>query len=79
MPNSKDDEIVKWPYARSELFAAPDAATIEGHGIRRLARTLNLGRVTAFVGSGASSAYGRTSWLEMLITIQDDTLNRVLK
>lgn len=59
MPNSKDDEIANWPYARSELFAAPDAETIERHGIRHLARTMNLGRVTAFVGSGASSAYGR--------------------
>lgn len=71
-----DDIVHRWPYARGLLLQAPDPKMIEGHAFALLSRALNIGRVTAFVGSGASAAYGRIGWHELLREVQDTVLER---
>src|SRR5687767_10407245 len=62
-----------WPYAYRRLYEVPDLATIEEHAVGH--RTaLNVGRVTAFVGSGVSMAYGRITWADLIATIQKSVL-----
>lgn len=60
-----------WPYATRQLLQMPHPEIVEGHARNLLSRALNIGRLTAFVGSGASMAYGRISWIDMLYTAQE--------
>jgi SIR2-like domain len=70
-------EVLKsWPHAKRQLLQAPMPSTIEHHAIALLSRALHLGRLTAFVGSGASIAYGRISWNDMLYKAQQTVLQK---
>lgn len=71
-----DQKLENWYFARRELFDAPVGNLIEAHAQHRLSRALSVGRLTAFVGSGASMAYGRTSWIDMLVGVQEKVLKR---
>lgn len=63
---TEEERIKRWPFATQPLFLAPDSELIEAHGIALLCRALLGGRITAFVGSGASMAYGRLSWINLI-------------
>lgn len=69
MPVSlQDDPRQGWPYAVQSLFDAPSAELIEDHASALLSKALNTGRTVAFVGAGASMAYGRISWRDLVIS-----------
>ncbi|NOT57505.1 MAG: hypothetical protein HOP18_23110, partial [Deltaproteobacteria bacterium] len=68
--------LLDWPYATRQLLQTPDPEVIEAHARNLLSRALNVGRLTAFVGSGASMAYGRISWIDMLCAAQEAVLER---
>jgi hypothetical protein len=70
------DSLKKWPYAARQLLRMPHPEIVKGHARNLLSRALNVGRLTAFVGSGASMAYGRISWIDMLYTAQQAVLKR---
>lgn len=55
---------------------APYGDLIESHAVALICRALNIGRVTAFVGSGASMAYGRISWNDMIYSVQANAIRR---
>lgn len=63
------------PYKPSELTRE----SIEQRGRLALSRSLNIGRVIGFVGSGATKAYGRPSWNDLVGTaitcVERATLN----
>ena len=60
------ESLKRWPYAVRQLLQTPHPDLIEAHAWNLLSRALNVGRLTAFVGSGASMAYGRISWRDMV-------------
>jgi hypothetical protein len=66
--------LKEWPFAYGRLFDGPRPEVIEAHGIAHLYRALNIGRLTAFVGSGTSLAYGRISWRGLLDVTRDAVL-----
>jgi hypothetical protein len=66
----------RWPYAVRQLFQALKAELIEGHAVALACRALNIGRVTGFVGSSASMAYGRISWNDLVYVAQTAVLQR---
>lgn len=70
------ESLLRWPYATRQLLRLPRPELIEAHARNLLSRALNVGRLTAFVGSGASMAYGRMSWIDMLYTAQQNVLTR---
>jgi tetratricopeptide (TPR) repeat protein len=63
--------LAEWPWAIGPLYEAPHADLIERHAEGHLSRALAIGRVTAFIGSGASAAYGRIGWLELIDAVSD--------
>lgn len=75
---SKPDwtSIRDWPFATDLVLRTPQPDVIESHAIAWLAKGLHTLRLTAFVGSGASTAYGRTSWIDMLYSAQQTVLER---
>jgi hypothetical protein len=66
--------LERWAYAVNQLYQTPAADLIEHHATYLLSRALNIGRLTAFIGSGASMAYGRISWSELIRTAQERVL-----
>jgi tetratricopeptide (TPR) repeat protein len=71
-----EDRVSRWPYAIRPLFQTPNARLIESHAVAHACRSLNIGRLTAFAGSGASMAYGRISWSDMIYVTQMAVLGR---
>lgn len=65
--------IDDWPYTPRYLQATLDPALIAQHGQAMLRRTLNNGRVVAFVSSGVSMAYGRLGWGRLVKSLVDET------
>jgi hypothetical protein len=63
-----------WGEARRLLLDAPTSALIESHAVAFLSRSLNLRPPIAFVGAGASMAYGRISWRDAVIAMQEHVL-----
>ncbi|MDC7788089.1 SIR2 family protein [Rhodoplanes sp. TEM] len=67
-----------WPYNWEAATALLDPRRIEAQGRFFLCRALNTRRLVAFVGAGASMAYGRVSWGELgghVVTGILDTIN----
>lgn len=63
--------IQDWPYVPGYLQATLDPEMIAEHGLALLHRGLNNGRLTCFVGSGVSLAYGRLGWGELVRALAD--------
>jgi tetratricopeptide (TPR) repeat protein len=55
-----------WPYAREFVLDTMDPDLIQRHGELLLSRSINIGRIVAFVGAGVSMSYGRISWRELV-------------
>lgn len=55
-----------WPYAADAALRRLDPKLTEQHAIRILARSLRTQRLVAFVGAGASMAYGRLTWSSLM-------------
>jgi tetratricopeptide (TPR) repeat protein len=53
---------LSWPFAAEHVETSLDVGRIQKHGAARLGRALDIGHVTAFVGSGTSIPYGRLGW-----------------
>jgi hypothetical protein len=62
------DPHLDWMYAAEHVLKTYDWDLIENHAVQLLSRSLNIGRVTAFVGAGTSMAYGRISWKNLVLT-----------
>ena len=62
------EPTLDWPYAWEAAARLLDTDIIETQGEFFLKRGLNIRRLVAFVGSGASMAYGRVSWGELAET-----------
>lgn len=62
--------------ARRLLHSAPTGERIERDARELLSRSLTLRPPIAFVGAGASMAYGRISWRDAVIAMQDHVLQR---
>jgi len=75
LDGTAEDPRFGWPYAVQSLLDAPSAALIEDHASILLSRALNTGRVVAFVGAGASMAYGRISWRDLVMSAQRRVLD----
>jgi hypothetical protein len=75
-PRDYEERLRRWSYAVRQLFQTPRAALIEAHAVELACRALNVGRVTAFVGSGASVAYGRISWNDLIYAVQTEVIER---
>lgn len=60
-----------WAYARDTLMEVPDGARIERHGHELINHGLATGRTVAFVGAGASMAYGRLAWRDLVLAAQE--------
>src|SRR5437868_5811086 len=58
--------VLDWPYARDFVLDTMDPELIQRHGELLLSRSINIGRVVAFVGAGVSMSYGRISWRELV-------------
>lgn len=58
--------VADWPQVPSHIRHSLDADLIPLHAVAALRRSLDTGRVMAFLGSGVSMAYGRLGWGEML-------------
>jgi len=52
----------RWPVAANHLRDSLDLDRLEQHAIGILARAMRTERLVAFVGAGASVAYGRLAW-----------------
>ena len=63
-----------WSYARDSLMEVPEGQRIERHGHELIYRALATGRTVAFVGSGASMAYGRLSWRDLVQAAQSEAV-----
>ncbi len=70
---AKDDPS-DWSDATRSLLRAPTIDRVEYHAKDLLSRALNSGRVTGFVGAGASMAYGRLSWRDLVLINQEKVL-----
>ena len=64
--------IDDWPYTPRYLQATLDPALIARHGQAMLRRTLNNGRVVAFVSSGVSMSYGRLGWGRLVKSLVEE-------
>ncbi|HEY1720295.1 MAG TPA: SIR2 family protein [Magnetospirillaceae bacterium] len=58
--------VEQWPYAREFVLDTMDQELIQHHGELMLSRSLNIGRMVAFVGAGVSMSYGRISWRDLV-------------
>ncbi|MEP5153589.1 SIR2 family protein, partial [Planktotalea sp.] len=56
------EELRDWPYTVHQLDDTLDMNLIEGRGKQLFFQGINTKRLTGFVGSGLSMAYGRMSW-----------------
>lgn len=65
--------------ARQSLLDAPSSSRIERHAEEFLNRAPALRPPIAFVGAGASMAYGRISWRDAVIAMQKHVLHRAAK
>jgi tetratricopeptide (TPR) repeat protein len=64
----KDEDWPDWPFAWEAAARLLDIELIQKQGDFFLRRGLSIRRLIAFVGSGASMAYGRVSWGELAET-----------
>lgn len=64
-----------WPYATKLLRALPRSDLIEEHAMWLTARTLSIGNLIAYVGSGTSMAYGRVSWRQLAVNVASAALH----
>lgn len=76
LTGASNPETSRSPFDARELLHLPDPNFIESQAFQLLTRALHSSRLTAFVGSGASMAYGRISWSDMLYTTQRAVLER---
>lgn len=60
-----------WPYAAKLCEQSPELDAYEAQAIAILARGLRTQRLTAFVGAGASVAYGRLTWSGLMDRLYD--------
>lgn len=63
--------------ARQSLLDAPSGERIENHAAELLNRALGVRPPVAFVGAGASMAYGRISWRDAVIAMQKSIIAQV--
>ncbi|MEP2153354.1 MAG: hypothetical protein ABJI43_23900, partial [Roseobacter sp.] len=56
------EDLRNWPYTIHQLNDTLDMNLIEGRGKQLLFQGINTKRLTGFVGSGISMAYGRMTW-----------------
>src|SRR3978361_291834 len=54
------------PYALHFVLAPMNPDLIQRHGELLLSRSINIGRIVAFVGAGVSMSYRRISWRELV-------------
>lgn len=66
------EELWHWPYTLHQIDETLDVGLIEGRGKQLLYQAITDRRLTAFVGSGASMAYGRLSWHEWQARVISD-------
>jgi len=70
MPDPTKDSLLSlvydWPYAREFVLDTMDHDLIQRHGELLLSRSINIGRMVAFIGAGVSMSYGRISWRELV-------------
>lgn len=76
-PTKPLEEPDDWCDAIQGLLDAPVGKRIESHAVELLSRALNSRPPIAFVGAGASMAYGRISWRDAVIAMQRRVLGRV--
>jgi hypothetical protein len=55
-----------WPHAEEHARTHFNTEQIESHALRILARGVRSHRLVAFVGAGASMAYGRLTWTALM-------------
>jgi hypothetical protein len=77
-PAGNEDPAPDWAYASDSLMDVPDGARIARHADEIIFRALTQGRTVAFVGAGASMAYGRLSWRDLVLTAIERALVRVM-
>lgn len=66
-PRNVDElRLGHWPHAASRLRDELDLSHLEDQAIRILARATRTERLVAFVGAGASVAYGRLAWANLM-------------
>lgn len=58
------EELRHWPYTMHQIDETLDIGLIEGRGKQLLYQSINAQRLTIYMGSGASIAYGRLTWFE---------------
>jgi tetratricopeptide (TPR) repeat protein len=76
-PNRSLIDLVRdWPYAREFVLDTMDPELIQRHGELLLSRSINIGRIVAFVGAGVSMSYGRISWREMVRELLESALRQ---
>ncbi len=71
---SYTESPLDWCDATRSLLDAPDGDRIERHAVELISRALNSRPVVAFVGAGASMAYGRLSWKDAVLVMQERSL-----
>ncbi len=64
--NSLTDLVREWPYAREFVLDTMDHDLIQRHGELLLSRSINIGRMVAFIGAGVAMSYGRISWRDLV-------------
>lgn len=58
-----------WPYSADRCRSRLTLDLIEAHAVRILARGMRTQRLVAFVGAGASMAYGRLTWRDLMAAL----------
>ena len=74
----QDGDYDNWPYNYEEAETRLNLKEIRKQGRFFLNRALNIERVVAFVGVGASMAYGRVTWGELAL-VQIDSIDVFFK
>ena len=67
-----DNSLNHWPHAANRLRDNLDLDRLESHAIGILARAMRTERLVAFVGAGASVAYGRLAWGALMEKLYDE-------
>lgn len=70
--NVNDLRLGHWPHAARRLRDDLDLERLEDQAVRILARATRTQRLVAFVGAGASVAYGRLAWAGLMRQLYDE-------
>lgn len=74
--NLFERNLMFWPFSQNSLLDVANKELVEEHAYFLLSRALNIGRLVAVIGAGASASYGRTSWSELADRISRGELDK---